>query len=211
MAKCVCKYGFYGTFCQYPKSVFNIINDGANLAVDTLYSEYINDIATINNHDVIFISNVLNGLLVDHDSISASKDDKLMELFEGIGYAQNYGIPKGANDRKIVLDAINRFGARILLQFKKHFRNTNFEHSEILYGVPRDNKVQADLVALEGYYLRYRNLLRSFIYKISLKLDPSTSKFIYTSFNFDLSLEAGYSNNFAGTEVNIQSNDAFWT
>jgi hypothetical protein len=134
-----------------------------------------------------------------------------MEIFEGIGYAQDYAVPKNSNDRKIVLDAINRFGSRILVEIKKHFRNTNFEHSETLYGVTRDSKIEADLVVLESYYLRYRNLLRSFIYKMSKKLNPSLSKFTYTSFNFDLSLEAGYAPNFVGLEVNIQSNDAFWT
>jgi hypothetical protein len=187
------------------------VNDGANLAVDTIYNEHIANIATIDEHEVIFISNVLNGLLVDHDSISVSKNDKLMDIFEGIGYAQDYAIPKNSNDRKIVLDAINRFGSRILVEIKKHFRNTNFEHSETLYGVTRGTKVAADLVVLESYYLRYRNLLRSFIYKFSKKLNPSLSKFTYTSFNFDLSLETGYASDFAGQEVNIKSNDVFWT
>ena len=189
----------------------HIINDGSNLIIDTLYAEYQSTLSDLKEHEIIFITNVLNGLLVDHDSISLDRNEKLMEIFEGIGNSPKYSIPRYSNDLKIVVDAINRFGARIMVQIKKFFRSTNFEHSETLNGVDRDYKIEADLIALEAYYKKFRTLLQTFLYNMSERLSPSEAKFIYTSFNFDFSVEIGYATDFQNTDRNIQSNDVFWT
>lgn len=200
-----------GTYCQYPKEVYYIINDGADLAVDTLYEQYSPKINSLNEHDIIFLSNVFNGFFVDYDAISPDRTDKVMELFEGIANAPAYFVPRNVNDRRLVFDTINGFGSKLMVMIKKHFKNTDFEHSHTLHGIERENKVRDDLTKLEGLYQRYRTLLLKFIDKSALRLNPGEKKFIYTSFNYDLSLEAGYANEFVGKDVNIQSNDAFWT
>lgn len=188
-----------------------MINDGANKAVDTLYTMYVVNTTRVSEHDIIFISNVLNGLLVDYDSISPDRTNKLMDLISAIGNAPAYFVPKYANDRKIVLDAINRYGARLVTHIKIHFRKTDFEHSPNIHGIQRDDLIQADLNNLQNLYLKFRIALQSFIDKSSLRLNQGENRFIYTSFNFDLSLQHGYPNNFVGRDTNIQSNDAFWT
>lgn len=133
-----------------------------------------------------------------------------MEIFEGISNAPAYFVPRSPYDRKIVYDAINRFGSRLTMDIKQHFRKTNFEHSSNLYDMDREELIEKELKHKEDNYRRYIKLLNNFIDKSSLRLNPGEKKLIYTSFNFDLSLEAGYATEYKGRKINIQSNDASW-
>ena len=128
------------------------------MAIDTLHNEFYPKINSIDEHDIIFISNVLNGLLVDYDAISPDRTGKVIDLIEGIGKAPSYSVPINAYDRKIVLDAINKAGSYVIVHLKKYF-NTDFGDF--------DSKPQ--LIQLEGFYLRYRTAVQGYIDKSSLR------------------------------------------
>ena len=133
-----------------------------------------------------------------------------MEIFTGIGYCHSYSVPRRLNDEKIVVDAFNRFSSRIVNQIKNQFTMTDFEHSKTKTGSEREAVINSSLSALELYFARFGALARNFLNLMSLRLNPSDPKFIHTSFSFDISIEAGYASDFAGKDVNIQSNNVFW-
>lgn len=178
--------------------------------MDTLYDTFSDDISNINEHDIILMSNIFSGMLVDHDSISENRLEKLMGLFEAISDAPSYHVPKASNDRKITFDAITRLGAKLIVYIKKHFAYFGGQN----YYKPPDQVSQAThftLKELEDLYRRYRALLVKFMDKSSLRLNAGEVKFIYLSFNFDFTIEQGYASNFVNKDVKIQSNDVYWT
>lgn len=158
----------------------------------------------------MFLANVFNGLLVDFDAVPIVHTEKILELFEGIGDIEMYFVPKRTADRKMVYSSMARFGAYILMQFKKLYTNTLFQHSEHLYGVERDEKISADFERLQGYYARYRVLTNKFIDVSSLRLSPYEKKILFTSLMFDFSLEQGYPSEFVGKNLEIKTNDVYW-
>ena len=133
-----------------------------------------------------------------------------MQIFEAISKSQSFTVPKNTYDLKIVYDAITRLGAKITTQIKILYRKTNFEHSTNLYGVDLINKIKADLDVLQSMYKRYRVLLLNFIDKSTIRLNTDNPKIIYTSYMHDFSIELGFPYQFAGTDVNIKTNDVFW-
>ena len=106
---------------------------------------YYPKIDDITEFDVVFIANVFNGLLVDYDAITKDLTLKVLELFEGISNVEMYFIPKQTADRRMVYSSLARFGSFLLMQFKQHYANTDFQHSQVLNGVERENKENLDL------------------------------------------------------------------
>jgi len=160
--------------------------------------------------EIMFISNVFNGLFVDPDSLTDEKYNALLAIMLGIANSPAYSIPIQTEDMRIVLDAMNRLGARIGLEGKKFRQNTGFEISQTLYGVDRNALIDSTQQQLQSAYLSYINTLYIFLQQASKRLNPSKTKVVYTSFNFDVSSEIGYAADYVNKEVNIQSNDAFW-
>ena len=200
-----------GTFCQHKIADYYIVTDTSTTIVNHLYDLYKPQIDNITEFDVVFIANVFNGLLVDYDAITNDLTLKVLELFEGIGEVEMYFIPKQTADRKMVYSSLARFGSYLLMQFKHLYGKTDFQHSQVLHGVERDNKVAQDLQTLQSYYKRYRTLLVKFIDKSSLRLNPTEKKIIFTSLMFEFSLESGYPAEFINKDVDIRSNDVYWT
>ena len=210
MSECVCEYGYFGTFCQYPAYVYSIVRTFGNQATDYLYSKYSSNLDQLSEFDVTYLSNVFNGLLLDYDSVSPDRTEKILQLFEGISNANSYTVPKDVYDIKIVYDAMGRLGAKITLQMKTFYKQSKFQHYSNLYGVELNLKISSDLNNLQNMYKRYRVLIQNFINKSIKSLNTDNPKIVYTSYMHDFSLELGFPYQFVGVDANIRTNDAFW-
>jgi hypothetical protein len=211
MGKCICNYGYLGTYCQHEINDYYIVRDTSTAIVDTLYNEYLARLSELSEFDAVFLANIFNGLLVDYDAIPTEKTEKVIKIFEAIGNLKIYNVPKSIEDRKLIYSAISRLGAYLLLQFKHLNSNSNFEHSKTLYGIKRQEKVEQDLNVLKGFYKRYKDLANKFIEISSIILNPTEEMITFISFMFEISLQVGYPFEFVNQELDIRSNDVFWT